>query len=226
MFLRILFFLLLAFVFSLCAAMLAATDIFGKIKPETVDRRTFVRIMQLRDFRQCPHDLKLQLLQRAEKEFGIHCEQKPVFEYPLWERQIYRYFQNRRNKNPGNTVKPLLENNLDILAREQFFLWMTEYESAAKTEKKQQMKEHIAELKYWQTVYIDYLHSLNEPVPNMAELWAEFQKTIERFKDGTEPQTAQRIGAFAKVINRHLIAGGVHDAAETIIQKLFKDKEN
>lgn len=214
--------------------MLAAKNIFGEIKPETVDRQTFVRIMQLRDLRQCPHELTLRILKRTQDEFGINAQQRPVFVYPFCEKQIYLYFlkqrsrkQHRQQKNSLNKhseTTSLLETNLDILAKEQFFLYLSEYESVTKSEKIQRMKNYIAELKYWQTVYIDYLQSLDQPVPNMAELWEEYQKTIERFKAGADPQTAVRIDSFVHTLNRHLIADGVHDAVEKIFPKIMLQK--
>ncbi|GHT14884.1 hypothetical protein FACS1894170_12250 [Planctomycetales bacterium] len=184
MFCRIAFVFSLAIVFSVCVAMFAARDIFGEIKPETVDRQTFVRIMQFRDFRQCSPELVVRILQRAETEFGSQALQKPVFGYSPLEKRVFLYFEKHRG-----TTTPLLATNLDVMAQKRFFLWIKEYDSATKSEKAVLMKRYVEELHYWQTVYFQYLQALDQPCPNAMQLLEDFQNMIARFKIDQPPET-------------------------------------
>jgi hypothetical protein len=213
---RIAFVFSLAFVFSVCAAMFAAKDIFGEIKPETVDRQTFIRIMQFRNFRQCHPALVVRLLQRAEAEFGMHALQKPVFNYPPYEKRMFLYFQEHRS-----TTNSLLEDNLDVMAQKRFFLWLDEYDSATKSEKKALMKRYVDEVHYWQMVYFQYLEALDQPRPNTMQLLEDFQNMIVRFKIDQTPETIADIDRFAKALHQHLIASRVQDAAEKMMKKLL-----
>ena len=96
--------------------MIALNSILGNINPETLDRQTLVRVMQIRDFRQFSPELIERLTLRAEQEFGRHSPNKPVFAIPLLEQKLHVYFQTHRSNQQS-----YLERNLTIMAKARYF---------------------------------------------------------------------------------------------------------
>jgi len=201
---RLLYFSLPLPFFIVCFLMIALDGILGNVNPEKTDRQTFVRVMQMRDFRQFSPELIERLTHRAEQEFGRHSPNKPVFELPSWEKKIHTYFQARRTEQQS-----YLENNLTIMARARYFQWMHEYQFAASNQKAVLMSDVVEDVNYWQGVYLDYVRFLGLPEPTLAELYEDFQRMVEDFKVGASPEEVAQIDSFAKDISRILFASEV-----------------
>ena len=201
---------------AVCFVMIALNGILGNINPEKTDRQTLVRVMQLRDFRQFSPDLVERLTLRAEQEFGRHSPNKPLFELPGLEKKIHVYFQTHRSSQQS-----ALENNLALMAKLRYFQWMHEYQSAPSAgEKAVLMKEVVEDMRYWQEVYLEYIRSLGQPEPTLAELYDDFQRMIEQFKVGASPEEEKLIDFFAKEMSRALFATEVQKS----IFNLFSPK--
>ena len=71
------------------------------------------------------------------------------------------------------------------------------------------MNDVVADMRYWQEIYLDYLLALELPEPTAAELYEDFQQMIEAFKVGASPEEVVLIDSFAKDISRVLFAGEV-----------------
>ena len=184
--------------------MIALASILGDVNPETVDRQTFVRVMQIRDFRQFSPEFVERLAHRAEQEFGRHSPNPPVFELPALEKKIHSYFQAHRSNQ-----KPHIEINLTLMAEVRFCQWMHEYNAATRTRKAELMNDITVDMRYWREVYFDYLRSLGQPEPTLAELSQDFQRMIDAFKEDASPEEAAMIDAFAKDLSRALFASEV-----------------
>jgi hypothetical protein len=196
---RIVFFLLPVPFFAVCLAMLGMDGIFGNVDPENMDRQTLVRVMQLRDFRRFSPDLVERLTHRAVQEFGRHSPRKPTFELPYWEKNVHTYFQTQRSSQPSFS-----EINLAIMTKTCYFQWMYEYQSATSARKGALMNDVVEDMRYWQTIYYDYIRVLGLPEPSLAELQQEFERTINGFKVGASPEEIVMIDSFAKDMNRAL----------------------
>lgn len=212
---RLFFFLIPLPFFVVCFGMIILDGILGNIYPETLNRQTLVRVMQLRDFRQFSPDLIERLTLLAEQEFGNHSPNKPVFEIPAWEKNIHIYFQTHRSSQ-----RSYLESNLTLMAKVRYFQWMDEYQSATTTRKAALMKEIIEDMRYWQEIYLDYIRFLGLPEPTPAELYQDFQHMIEEFKIGTLPERAAQIDSFAQSMSHALFASEV----QKTIFNLFSPK--
>ena len=198
-------FLLLLLIVMLCCAVVASHGIFWNVQPETMDRQTLVRVIQLRDFRRFSPDFVERLTNRAEQEFGRHSPNKPTFELSSWEKRIHVYFQAHRSSQQSYT-----EANLTAMARLRYFEWMNEYHTAAPLRKAELMLDVVADMRYWQELYFDYLRFLGQPEPTLAELLDDFQRMIEDFKVGASPEEIVLIDSFAQDMNRALFAAEVH----------------
>lgn len=192
--------------------MIALDDILGTIDPETIDRHSFVRVMQLRDFRRLSPDLIKQLTFRAEREFGRLSLNKPVFELPAWEKKIHVYFQTHRSSQQST-----LERNMTAMAKVRYFQWMKEYESVDSKQKAALMNEVVADMRYWQELYFDYLRYLGQPLPTAAVLLQEFQRMIEDFKIGVSPEEIILIDSFAQRMSQALFTAEVQKIRRSIL---------
>lgn len=184
--------------------MFAWRDVFGNINPEKLDRKTLIRVIQLRDFHRFSPDVIERLTDRAEQEFGRHSPNKPVFEFPHWEKQIHVYFQKHRSNRQS-----YLENNLTAMARVRYFQWMQEHQSATPDRKTALMNEVVEDMHYWQAVYLDYMRFLEQPEPTLAELYQDFIRMIERFKIEASLEEIAQIDSFAQNMNRALFVAEV-----------------
>ena len=185
---------------AVCFVMLALNSILGNAKPETIDRQTLTRVIQLRDFRLFSPDLLERLTHRCEQEFGRHSPNRPIFELPNWEKKIHTYYQSNRTSRQS-----YLENNLTLMAKTRYFQWMYESQSATPDQKAVLMKEVLADMIYWEGVYFDYLRFLDQPLPTQVELIQDFQRMIKSFKEGASPEEAALVDSFAKDISRAMI---------------------
>jgi len=190
--------------FAVCAVMLAANGILGSVDPQNVDRQTFVRLMQLRNFSRFSPDLLKSLTHRAEQEFGRHSPNKPKFELPGWEKSIHTYFQTHRSSRQSR-----LETNLTQMAKIRYFQWMHEYQSGTRTQQAALMNDVVEDMNYWRTVYFDYLRFLNLPEPTLIELHRDFERMIGDFKSGASPEDVILIDSFAQNMNRALVAAEI-----------------
>jgi len=186
--------------------MIALNGIFGSIEPETIDRQTLVRVIQLRDFRQFSPDLLERITDRAEKEFGRHSPNKPSIEMHPVEKRIHVYFQTNRA-----TRQSYFENNLTQMARVRYFRWMHEHQSATPAQRAALMNEVVEDMRYWQELYFDYLRYLGQPVPTLPELMQDFQRMIEEFKVGASPEEVELIDSFAQTMSRALFFAEVQN---------------
>ena len=199
--LRLLYFSLPLPFLAVCVVMIALDGILGSINPEKIDRQTLVRVMQMRDFRQFSPELIEHLTLRAEQEFGRHSPNRPVFELPPWEKRLHVHFQQNRSEHPS-----YMENNMTLMARVRYFQWMYEYDSATRIRKAELMNDVVADMRYWQEVYLDYVRYLGLPEPTLAELAQDFQRMIEHFRVDALPEEIVKIDSFARDMNRALFA--------------------
>jgi hypothetical protein len=197
--------------------MIALNGILGHVDTEAIDRQTLVRIIQIRDFRRFSPDLIERLTYRAEQEFGSHSPQKPIFDLHPWEKKIHVYFQTHRSSQ-----RSYCEYNLTLMAKVRYFQWMKEYTVAAPTRKAALMNDALADMHYWQTVYLDYVRYLELPEPTDLELLLDCQRMIEDFKVGASPEDVKLIDLFAQ----SMIAAGAGrkagEAGKTIRDMLWK----
>jgi hypothetical protein len=191
--------------------MISMHSILGSINPETIDRANLIRVMKFRDFRRLPPETVTALTLRAETEFGRKSSNKPKFEFSEAERKIYVYFQNNRSKQ-----KSFFETNLLLMARTRYFQWMNDYASASPEQQAVLMKEVIDDMRYWELIYMDFLHASGLPIPSMAELIREFENMIEQFKIGATPEEITRIDNFKQQINTAFVASEIHGKAQNL----------
>ena len=186
------------------AVLFVWSGVFGSIDPEQLDRQTLIRVIQLRDFRRFSPDLIERLTDRAEQEFGRHSPNKPVFEFPHWEKKIHIYFYNHRSNRQS-----VMETNLTVMARVRYFQWMQEHQTAAPDRKAALMNEVVEDMRYWKTLYFDYLRCLEQPEPTLAELHQDFVRMIESFKVEASPEEIVQIDSFATDMSRALFVAEV-----------------
>ncbi|MDR0327420.1 MAG: hypothetical protein LBI05_03890 [Planctomycetaceae bacterium] len=207
---RLLFFSLPLPFLAICLVMIAFDGIIGKVEPEKMDRQTLVRVIQLRDFRKLSPDLIERLTSRAEQEFGRHSPNKPVFELSSLEKKIHVYFQTHRSSRRSHS-----ENNLTAMARTRYFQWMHEYQDSSADQKAVFMNNAVEDVRYWQTVYLDYVRSLELPEPTPVELYQDFLRMIDNFKADASPEEIVQIDSFAKKLSGALFAV---EAQKTIME--------
>jgi len=202
--LRLFYFLLPLPFLAVCFVMIALDGILGQVDPEKLDRQTFVRVMQLRDFRQFSPELTERFTLRAEQEFGRHSPNPPVFELPDWEKRIHIRKQTQRSDQPS-----FMERNMGLMARVRYFQWMYEHDAADRVRKAELMNDVVADMRHWQEVYLDYVRFLGLPEPTLAELAQDFQRMIEDFKVDASPEEVELIDSFAGELNLAFAASEV-----------------
>ena len=198
---RALFFVLPFPFLAMCFVMIALDGILGNVKPETMGRQTLVRVIQLRDFRRFSLDLVERLTDRAEQEFGRHSQNKPAFALHPLEKRVHVYFQTHRSNQQSH-----LESNLTVMARLRYFEWMAEFHSATLVRQAALMNDVVADVRYWQELYFDYLRYLGQPEPTLAELYEDFQRMIEDFKVDASPEEIVLIDSFSQSMSQALFA--------------------
>jgi len=189
---------------AVCFIMITLDGILGNINPETLDRQSLVRVMQVRDFHQFSPDLVERLTLRAEQEFGRHSPNKPVFDIHNWEKKTHIYYRTNRSAQQS-----YMERNLNLMARKRYFQWMNEYDVAARDGKAALMNNVVEDMRYWQGIYLDYLRYLGLPEPTLAELYQDFQQMIADFKVDASPEEIVLIDSFARDLTRILFASEV-----------------
>jgi hypothetical protein len=200
--------------------MISAENIFGRIDSENVSRATLVRIMQLRDFRQLPPETVERITERAEKEFGRHGIQKPTFSFSNTEKKVYAYFQTHRSANLS-----FFETNLNLMSKLRYIRLMNDYEQGTKEQRNVQMQNLVEEMRYWQTIYIDFLRAADLPIPTLAELIQEFQTMIQKFKEGEPPEMAARIDDFTRHLTRTLVAKEIQGTLQKFLPRKNEKKQ-
>lgn len=199
---------------------LAFSQVFGPFNPDKVDRATLIRAMQLRDFRTFSPDALRRTTDRAESEFGRKSAQKPVFEFSSTEKKVYAYFQEGRAGNPEKGPSSHFETNLLLMARLRYFQWMNDYEAFSDEQRKALMNEIADDMKYWQSVYMDFLRAADLPIPSIQELIREFEQMIDRFKVDATPDEVARIDSFKQKMNQAIVArelgGAVRNLSGTV----------
>lgn len=191
------------------------TPVLGPVDPPKMDRATLIRVMQLRDFQKFSNDRIAALADRAEAEFGRHGN-RPVFEFTPLEKRIYAYFREKRPD--GNSAKKsFMEMNLMLMARYRYFQWMDADEQKNEAERIELMRGVAADMKHWESVYMDFLRAAELPIPTMTELIREFDKMIEGFKTDATPKDIVRIDAFKKRMNTAIVAGEVQGAVKNVL---------
>jgi len=208
--------LLLALSFiAVCIVLFSLRGILGNVDPETIDRQTLVRVIQIRDFRQFSPDLIERITDRAEKEFGRHSPNKPIIELHPLEKRIHLYFQENRSNRQSH-----FESNLTLMARIRFFQWMREYQSATLAQRAMLMSDVVEDMRYWQEFYFEYLRFLGQPEPTLMELHEDFQRMIEAFKVDASPEEVEQIDSFAQTMSRALFAAEVQQNIMDLIPQL------
>ena len=196
--------LFIVFLFATVASFIASKGIFWAVVPESITRQQLARVIQIRDFEQFSQEQVERFTDRAESEFGRHSANKPRFDMPWWEQPIHVYFQNKKNRRPS-----YMENNLTLMSQVRFFQWMYAYKVAGREEKASIMQTAVDDMRYWRQVYFDYLRSMNQPEPTIAELQAEFNNMIDQFKRNALPEEIELINVFAQDIQRSLFAAEI-----------------
>lgn len=194
--------------------------VFGPVDPASVDRPTLIRIMQLRDFRTFSPDAMAAWTDRADAEFGRRGAQRPIFDFSDAEKKIYAFFR----ENPSNR-KSFFETNLMLMARTRYFQWMSAYPALSPDEQGALMREVVDDMKYWETVYMDFLRAADLPIPSIAELIREFEEMIEGFKVGATPEEIVRIDTFKRQINAAIVvreAQGAVDRLSSSVSNMFQ----
>lgn len=187
-------------------------QVFGPFDPQKIDRMTLIRIMQLRDFRQLPAEKISALTDRAEAEFGRDGAMRPIFEFSPTEKKIYAHFRGK-----DTATKSYFETNLYLMARIRYFQWMNDYQRFSESERVALMKKVTADMKYWETLYMDFLRAADLPIPTMAELIREFEKMIEEdFKIDATPEEIVRIDTFKRQMNTVIFANEVQGAVKNL----------
>ncbi len=199
----------LLFILLIALGVVVLRGIFGPLAPEQLNRGTLIRVIQLRDFRQLPDDKVAALADRAEKEFGRNGIQRPVFAFSGIEKRVFAYFGAEETRTPS-----LLETNLYEMARIRYFQWMNEYERSSEATRIALMQKIVADLKYWQTLYVEFLTAAELPIPSLAKLIHEFEKMITAFKVGAMPSEIKRIDAFKRRLNAAIVASEVGGAVD------------
>jgi len=69
-------------------------------------------------------------------------------------------------------------------------------------------------MKYWESVFMDFLCAAELPIPSINELIREFDNMIESFKAGAAPEEIARIDDFKQRMNAAFVAREVQGAAE------------
>ncbi|MDR2761767.1 MAG: hypothetical protein LBB88_04115 [Planctomycetaceae bacterium] len=179
--------------------------IFGTNNPETIDRVTLIRQIQLRDFRQLSPKMLDRITNRVELEFGIDSKEKPKFEFSPTVKRIILLFQNHDPTKlpPPSEQLSRCERNLQIIAKVRFFQWMEMVESTktnetrkSKAERDAVMEKIIAELKYWDSVYRQFLEAINLPQPTIQEALEQMENLVNEFKRNESPEQIERIENF------------------------------
>lgn len=196
-------------------------SVFGAFDPNRIDRATLSRIMQLRDFRRFSSEKQLALTNRCETEFGPRAVQKPVFQFSGSEKKLYAFFQKQhQNRNSGRGGKSgsgvYFETNLSLMARLRYFQWMDAYDTLSDKERRDLLNRIVGDLKYWQTIYFDFLQAADLPQPSIAELIREFDNMIEAFKIGATDKDIARIDSFKQQISASIIAREVQEASDRL----------
>jgi hypothetical protein len=198
-------------VLTIGIVMISMHSILGSINPKTIDRATLIRVMKFRDFRKLPPETVTALTLRAETEFGRRSINKPKFEFSETEKIFYVYFQNNRSEQ-----KSFFETNLLLMARTRYFQWMNDYASASPEQQAVLMKEVVDDMKYWESVYMDFLRAAELPIPSIAELIREFENMIEQFKIGAAPEEITRIDYFKQRMNTAIVVGEIQEKAQNL----------
>ncbi|MDR1963402.1 MAG: hypothetical protein LBQ50_06460 [Planctomycetaceae bacterium] len=191
--------------------MISMYGVLGSINPETIDRSDLIRAMKLRDFRMLPPETVKALAKRAEEEFGRKSVNKPEFRFSKTEKKVYAYFQNNRSEQ-----KSFFESNLLLLARVRYFQWMNDYAAASPEQQHVLMKEVVDDMKYWESVFMDFLRAADLPIPSLAELIREFENMIDNFKIGATPEEIARIDNFKQRMNTAFVAREIQGTAQSV----------
>jgi hypothetical protein len=191
--------------------MISMRGIYGQINPETIDRTDLIWVMKLRDFRTLPPKTAEALTFRAETEFGRQSNNKPVFQFSNTEKKIYTYFQKNRSKQ-----KSFFETNLLLMARIRYFQWMNDYASASPEQRIVLMNAVVDDMKYWESVFMDFLYAAGLPIPSITELIREFENMIEQFKIGATPEEINQIDHFKHLMNAAYLAHEVQNATQNL----------
>ncbi len=199
--------------FLLAVGVVAASmnGVFGPFEPETLDRMTLIRLMQLRDFRTFSPELLRRTTNRADAEFGRQSSRPPIFEFTLLEKKIYAYFRGQKSAS-----KSCMETNLMLMARIRYFQWMNDHESLTGDERRAVMNGALDDMEYWQNVYFDFLRAAELPIPSLAELIQEFDEMIEGFKIDATAEEIARIDSFKQSLNRAFVSRGLQGAVQSL----------
>ncbi len=189
-----------------CALMLQQNAVFGPLDfPQNLvntDRQTLYHLMMLRDFSMFSAEELRVMTARIEREFGRHGT-KPTFSYSKPIQRVFVFFLKKRPPAEAArtaTSASRFESNLLLMIRMRFFDTMLQTESSPPAKKAAMMKEVAADLKYWNSVYTDFLQALDQPVPSLMELYREYELMIAQFKAGVTPEKAVRIDQFSRLI--------------------------
>lgn len=191
------------------------SDVFGPLKPEKLDRATLIRVMHYRDFRDFSPEMLRQMTDRADAEFGRLATQKPIFSFSGIEKRIYAYFRQSERKPPNR-----FETNLLLMARCRYFQWMNDYEAFSERDRSVLMNGIVEDMRYWNTIYMDFLHAVELPIPSLEELIREFDKMVESFKTGASAEEIARIDSFKRRMHGALVAGEIGGAVKNLSENL------
>lgn len=185
--------------------------VFGPVDPASIDRLTLIRVMQLRDFRTFSRPTLERMTDRAEAEFGRKAAEKPRFEFSDPEKRIYAYFRDKKTARKSH-----FETNMLLMARTRYFQWMNDHEILDADARTELMRGVVDDMKYWETLYLDFLRAAELPIPSMAELLREFDEMIDGFKTGATDEEVVRIDSFKRNMNKAIVAREMHGAVKNV----------
>ena len=183
------------FLFGVVCAVVATYPLFGPIDPENVDRGQLIRLMQFRDFRNFSPQLVAKLSERCDVEFGRRGGKMPEFQFSATEKKMFAYYGGKRK-----SADTRFETNLNLLARAKYFDWMDQFDAMLPNERPALMNEIIDDMKWWETLYMNFLRAAELPIPSLTELTQDFIDMTESFKIGVAVAEVERIDRFTEEI--------------------------
>lgn len=219
---RILFFSPLLALLLVTLGFIAVEPVFGPLDAEQasqLNRATLIRIIQLRDFRQMSPETVDALTERACREFG-RTGHKAVFEYSRLEKNLITHYYDAGQtlKKSGKTPQASrLDSNLRLMARSVYFRWLDEYDATSLSEHPAMMKEVVADLKWYEVMYFDFLHSIDRPIPPIPELLQDFDDLINSFKVGESDEKKAKIDQFKRRMNAVYVFSTVFDEIQRFL---------
>lgn len=116
----------------------------------------------------------------------------------------------------------LTEKNIIFLFYRWYVRTMNAYENAPKEEKKRIMQNFVADLKWWNEIYMNLYISSDLRQPNVVELLKEFELTFREFEKLSTGEEFSRILTFKDAIQSETIISEVNTRIEDLFRPFFR----